>query len=112
MGLFICEKCGCIDNTACANTYYIAKLNRHKKEKGEKIKPFFKPEFEYFENHACCTECCKGIECCDGIKFGDGYELDEREHWSKYGKEELLEWESRRDGSMVNATEYFMKNDI
>lgn len=36
MGLFICEKCGCIDNTACDNTYYIASLNKLKRKRGKK----------------------------------------------------------------------------
>lgn len=112
MGLFICEKCGCIDNTACDNTYYIASLNKLKRKKGEEIQPFFKPEFQYFEDHACCTECCKGIEYYDGNKLWEGHEVEERDHWSKYGKEKLLEWEAQGDGSMLNASEYFANYDI
>ena len=112
VGLFICEKCGHIDNTACDNNYRITRLNKYKREKGEEAEQFFKPEFRYFEDHACCTECCKEVEYRDGDKLYNGFELDERDHWSKYGEKKLLEWEAKRDGSMMNATEYFASHKI
>lgn len=33
--------------------------------------------------------------------------IKDKDHWTKFRKEKLLEWEKRNDGSIVNATEYF-----
>lgn len=108
MGIFICEKCGKLDNTACNNNYYIALINRHRKSEGEKCISF-KDGFEYFETHFCCSDCCDGLAFKDGsgtMKKSDR-DIKDKVHWTKYGKETLFEWEKRNDGSMVNATEYF-----
>ena len=109
MSVFICEKCGKLDNTACSNNYWQAIMNKYRESKGEKIDICFKPEFSYFENHICCSDCCDGVTYCDGsgtLHNGD-IDIKDKDHWTKFGKEQLLEWEKRNDGSMKNATEYF-----
>lgn len=108
MSIFICEKCGKIDNTACHNNYWHASQNKYRQSKGEELSTAYKPEFKYFENHVCCSDCCKGITYKDnsGVLHKGRLDIEDKEHWTKYGKEKLLELESRNDGSMVNATEY------
>ena len=109
MPLFICEKCGKIDNSACANNYWHARFNKYSKSEGEEIDTSYKPEFAYFEDHVCCSDCCDGVEYHDGsgsLNKKDGIKLDHMYHWTDYGKEKLLEMEARNDGSMENATEY------
>lgn len=108
MGMFICEKCGKIDNTSCNNNYWHASGNKYKKSKNEEIDTAFKPEYSYFEDHVCCSDCCDGIEYNDGsgaIRKDDD-DIQDKKHWTAYGKEKLLEMESRRNGSMKNATAY------
>lgn len=109
MSIFICEKCGKLDNTACSNNYWCASGNKYRQSHGEEITPYFKPEFAYFENHLCCSDCCEGVVYNDGSGpiFKRSIDIKDKDHWTKYGKETLLEWEKRNDGSMVNATEYF-----
>lgn len=109
MPCFICEKCGKIDNTACANNYWHAKFNKLYRNKKEEIDISYKPEFSYFEDHVCCSDCCKDIEFSDGsgtISDLSSITIKDKPHWSEFGKEKLLELESRRDGSIENATEY------
>ena len=74
MSVFICETCGCIDNTAVSG-YWRNVVNNEPKQ---------------------CSECNTG-------KWHGEWEKD---HWTKYGVEKLLELEARRDGSMINATKY------
>ena len=114
MGIFICEKCGKLDNTACSNNYYHATINKYRESKGEEIDKHYKPCFSYFENHVCCSDCCVGVEFSDGsgILYKRNIDIENKKHWSEYGKEKLLGWEQRNDGSMVNATEYFKDNGI
>jgi hypothetical protein len=114
MSVFICEKCGKLDNTACSNNYWHALINKHRQLKGEELDICFKPRFSYFENHVCCSDCCEGIIYSDGsgTLHKRSIDIKDKEHWSKYGKEKLLEWERRNDGSMVNAAEYFKSNNI
>lgn len=113
MPSFICEKCGKVDNSACANNYWHARSNKYLKSNGKenKISTSYKSEFAYFEDHVCCSDCCDGIVYYDDsgvISKETGITLGNLKHWSEYGsKENILEWESRNDGSMVNATEYF-----
>ena len=109
MSVFICEKCGKLDNTACSNNYWHARGNQCLKEEGKDIRIGFKPEFKYFEDHLCCSDCCKGVTYRDGSGvLGNGpFDIKDKKHWSEFGKEKLLTWEARHDGSMVNATEYF-----
>lgn len=114
MGIFICEKCGKLDNTACSNNYWHAVMNKRRELQGMKIEVCFKPEFLYFENHVCCSDCCEGVIYSDdsGVLHKRSIDIQDKDHWTKIGKEKLLEWESRKDGSMVNAREYFRSNDI
>lgn len=114
MGIFICEKCGKLDNTACNNNYWHASGNKYRQSKGEGLDRYYKPEFEYFENHVCCSDCCEGVTYEDdsGVMKKDHLDIENKTHWTEIGKEKLLEMESRRDGSMENATEYFKNNGI
>ena len=114
MSIFICEKCGKLDNTACGNNYWLAHMNKHRQAQGDKIEIYFRPEFSYFEDHLCCSDCCEGVTFSDGsgILHKRSIDIENKEHWTKYGKEKLLEWERRNDGSMVNATEFFKNNNI
>lgn len=109
MSVFICEKCGKLDNTACSNNYYHALMNKYREADGREISTCFKPKFSYFENHVCCSDCCEGVTYIDdsGVLHNREIDIKDKEYWTKYGKETLLEWESREDGSMVNATDYF-----
>lgn len=114
MSTFICEKCGRLDNTACGNNYWHAIINKYREEKCEKIIICFKPEFSYFENHVCCSDCCEGVAFYDnsGTLQKGNIDIKNKEHWTKFGKEKLLEWEAKNDGSMVNATEFFVNNKL
>ena len=80
MSVYICEKCGCIENTALGG-YWGNLMDK---------------------TPVVCSE-------CDSGRWHGEFP---KEHWSKYGVEKLLEWEKRRDGSMINATEYFKKNGL
>lgn len=114
MSIFICEKCGKLDNTALNNNYWLAFMNKNKVKNGETITTYFKPDFTYFNGHVCCSDCCDGLQFSDGsggIKKNER-DIENKKHWSVYGKYELLEWEARNDGSMINATEYFKNNNI
>ena len=108
MSIFICEKCGKIDNTACNNNYWHAAGNKYKESKNEPIDTSFKPEYAYFETHVCCSDCCDGLVYKDnsGVIRKTRFDIENKDHWSKFGKDKLLELEARKDGSMINATEY------
>lgn len=110
MSIFICEKCGCLANSADGGTYWHATMNIHRLSKKQPIDIGYKPEYEFFETHRCCEN------CADGVEFGDGsgvlhkeINYDEMTHWSQLGKEKLLELEKRGDGSAVNASYFFNK---
>ena len=112
MGIFICEKCGKLDNTACGNNYYTAKRNKFLLKSGRTIEPSYKSEYEYFETHSCCSDCCVDVEYKDKpIKLSQSlsskFNIKDKKHWTFYGKERLLELEARHDGSCENATEFF-----
>lgn len=108
MSIFICEKCGKLDNTACNNNYWHAQMNQYLKSVGKAIDISYEPEFEYFETHVCCSDCCNGITYADGsgVIHSTDFDIPDKDHWTQIGKEKLLEWEKRNDGSMVNATSY------
>lgn len=74
MSVYICEKCGCIENTALGG-YWRNVANKESK---------------------MCSEC----------NTGKWHNKFEKHHWTKYGVKELLSLEARKDGSMINATEY------
>lgn len=114
MGIFICEKCGKLDNTACSNNYWHAAMNKRRELQGMEMDVCFKPEFLYFENHVCCSDCCEGVMYYDGsgMLHKRSIDIQDKDHWTKIGKEKLLELEARNDGSMVNAREYFGSNSI
>lgn len=74
MSMYICEKCGCIENTALGG-YWKNIINQEPKK---------------------CSECNRG----------EWHNEFEKRHWTHYGTDQLLKLEARKDGSMVNATEY------
>lgn len=95
MSIFICEKCGKLDNTACGNNYWHALTNKIRERKGEEQETHYKPEFLYFENHVCRSDCCEGIAYSDnsGTLCKRSIDIQEKDHWTKFGKEKLLERE-------------------
>lgn len=102
MSVFICEKCGCLDNTALHNNYWMVIGNKH----GFGVR--FKDT--YYNDHACCQWCCLGVEFEDGSgKIGTEDTLDLTmpvTHWTEIGEARLLELEKRDDGSMINAKSF------
>lgn len=79
MGIFICEKCGRLDNTANRNNYWIAMANKYKLKHpeefydGSTIVNHYKND--YFNTHVCCSICCIGLEFSDGSS-SDNYSGD------------------------------------
>lgn len=113
MSIFICEKCGKLDNTACNNNYWHAVGNKYRESQGEELDIFYKPQFSYFENHVCCSDCCEGVLYSDdsGTLHNGSIDIKNKEHWTKYGKEKLLELEKRHYGFIVNATDFFASHE-
>lgn len=115
MGIFICEKCGYISNTALSGTYHHASSNLVRISKNKPIDTMYKPEFEFFETHRCCDRCAEGVIYSDdsGTLHPDSLTFKENElrHWTDIGKDTLLELEARKDGNMVNAS-YFFENGL
>ena len=74
MSDYICEKCGCIENTALGGYW------------GNVVK----------KEPKACSEC----------NTGRWHNQFSKKHWTEYGVNKLLEMEARKDGSMINATEY------
>lgn len=74
MSVYICEKCGCIENTSLGGYWRNVRNNQS----------------------IMCSEC----------NNGEWHGEFEKRHWTEYGVERLLEFEARKDGSMINATEY------
>jgi len=76
MPLFVCDRCGCVDNTTCGGTYWIKDHNE-----------------EYFDNvkngEALCSECAPEF-CNDGSESGGGvwHNKFQKEKWD--GKTEVL----------------------
>jgi len=100
MPTYICEECGCIDNSSSAGNYWAVecKLNLYKKDDANK--------------KLLCVVCTP-TEFSDGSrndKAGKWHNYFPRKHWSEYGtKEELIKKCKQGQGNMVNAIEYFSK---
>lgn len=77
MSTFICEKCGCIDNTACDGNYWI------RKDKNEPI---------------LCSECYNG-------KWHTHFQ--KRYWNDIGNKEEILKKSNKDNGTLINAEKYF-----
>ena len=93
MSTFICEKCGCIDNSACKNNYWIVKA---------KLNIFSE---EYYNTHLVCTSCAPKEK-----EFGEWNNKFRKRHWSECGtKEKLIAMCKENNGNLVNAIEYFKK---
>lgn len=76
MPVFICEKCGKLDNSANHNNFWSAMGNKSLLK--EKRDIMFHYDNSYFETHECCALCCKGLQYHDGSGKnhfnGDEYE--------------------------------------
>jgi len=112
MSTYICEKCGCIDNTACGGNYWAVSYSISKfKKDGTAIKKCFKDE--YANTHVLCVECTPAEYSDGSIKreAGKWHNMFLKKHWSEYGtKEKLIADCKRNNGSVVNAIEYFNDN--
>lgn len=107
MSTYICEKCGCIDNTACGGNYWLASMNKSRIKRGEE------PEIYYKEDEGntkyLCVE-CSPKEFIDGSireKAGKWHNMFPKRHWTEYGKEKIMESYNLNVGNFVNAEEYF-----
>ena len=97
MSTYICEKCGCIDNTACGGNYWRVKGKMN----------LFKDE--YSNTHVLCVECTPK-EFKDGSKnteAGKWHNKFPKKHWSELGKDYILSAANAMNGNYVNAEEYF-----
>jgi hypothetical protein len=93
---YICEKCGCIDNTALG--FYWTKNSKS-----------MWPE-EVVGKALCCE--CGPTHYKDGglTEFGTWHNRFRKKHWSECGTKEEIIKESQKDiGNVVNAEEYFRK---
>lgn len=104
MAIFICEKCGQVDNSAGSNNYWHVSMNKCLQSDGKEIDRLYQKEYEYFETHYCCADCCDGVvwECGKIYSKQDIGNID-RLHWTKFGKDVLLNPAYR----CTNAKEYF-----
>lgn len=108
MSAFICEKCGRIDNSANHNNYWVAMGNKHKLSENKTIEPHFTDE--YFNTHACCAECCKGLGYVDGSEGnyfnGDSIGCISEKTYKEIGLEslkgEVSNWEIIKEQDMNN----------
>ena len=93
MSLFICDKCGCVDNTACGGTYWI-----HRSD-------MYSGENSWADKLVLCVE-CKPKEYSDGSiddNAGKWHNEFKKRPWEFYGnKEELL-----KEVGFVHVKEYF-----
>lgn len=105
MSTFICEKCGCIDNTACGGTYWEVALAR-KTDKKEDL--LFADDF--YNKHPVCVACAPK-EYIDGSKneeAGEWHNRFPRRHWTElfHDLHELALANNESTGDFVNARTY------
>ena len=105
MSSFICHKCGCIDNSAMHNNFWMVKTHPDKNN--------FKDD--YYNKHLVCEECMP-IEYINGEPTGCSGEWHNRfdkRHWTDIGDiAKILEICDKGNGSYVNAREYFVENKL
>ena len=101
MSTFICEKCGCIDNTSLGGTY-----NNVLGQLGLYLDP-------YANKTILCIECTPKFYYDGSINHDSGkwHNRFEKMHWSLYGRDVLMELYHRKHGDMVNALDFFSKYD-
>lgn len=112
MSTFICEKCGCIDNSALENNYWLANLyiGLLERKKLDDFSISFSEEYQFYNDHYCCSECCKNIPFNDGsgvINNKGWHNRFPKKHWSEYGKEYIMNYYKENKGDFVNAERYF-----
>lgn len=101
MSTFICEKCGCIDNSSCGGTYNSYRSKR-----------VFYKENEANTKALCCV--CTPTKYIDGSPTrcqGRWHERFERKHWTQYGMDYLIEKCKKDVGDYENAIDFFSKLD-
>lgn len=97
MPSYICEKCGCVDNSACGGNYHIV------------LRKMRYYDEDYANTHFLCTECApaRSVVNCEG----SWHNLFPKKHWSEYGtKEEILKINQNCNLDFTNAVDYFKNN--
>jgi len=98
MSSYICEKCGCIDNSASeGSNYWNVKC---------KINSF---DDDYFNKHLACSECVPPKYADGGNSHGGVWHNKfPKRYWTKIGsKESIIAMAKKGQGNYVNAIEYF-----
>ena len=94
---FICEECGTVDNTALGHYW---------------ARNFVKFKNSMLNNKALCI-ICKPQEYSDGSidpNAGKWHDKFDQRHWSEYGTKETLIENCNTVHGLINAVEYFQKN--
>ena len=102
MSIFICEKCGKLDNSGNGNNYWAVQSNKFCLSEGKEILIPFKDE--YFNTHACCGYCCEGIEYIDGSGVLQGNKYNTISDKPYYEIEDFL-------GEGIENYEFILKRD-
>jgi hypothetical protein len=98
MSTYICDKCGCVDNTGCGGNYW--SVVTHQNSFSD----------EYSNTHLLCCECTPNtfVDGSKNTEAGKWHNRFPKRHWSKIGSKSMIIAESKKDqGSFVNAVEYF-----
>lgn len=69
---------------------------------------------DYANKEVLCIECTPKVFSDGSLNDGAGewHNMFPKKHWSEYGtKEKLINDYKRKDGSIVNAIEYFKNNN-
>lgn len=103
MSTFICNKCGCIDNTSCGGNYYTKLYG-----KSEPSEKFYKEEFANILD--LCSECTPSTYIDGSKTTGEGkwHDSFEKEFWTESGdKIAILKKCDMDKGDFINAHEFF-----
>ena len=112
MSSYLCEVCGCVDNSACSGNYWTVLARVLHGSKEPVTYPFVD---DFFNNHFACVACCPQERLDNGEpsideRLGKWHNNFPREHWSHYGKKEkILKDHERSNFSFENAIDYFEK---
>lgn len=85
MSIFICSKCGCIDNTATSDYWALVKNN-------EKLKLIYSKDLSLYKGSPLCSECAR-IDYINNI----WYVVPGKWH-NKFDKKEATEKDKRNIG--------------
>lgn len=107
MPSYICERCGCIDNSACGGNFWLVNMNKSKIKRNENIEKYFQEDYANIKY--LCVECVP-IKFEDGSineKAGRWHNRFPKRHWSEIGKDTILKIAEKDTGDYINAEEYF-----